>query len=440
MDSSANSSTDNTPRSQTPTVAPTSSQKASWVCPICFYSNSLALNYEHGISELPVCLTCGIKATKELIDAAIASLSRVPSPAKKTNTESKDEGFACPRCTFNNHPLLTLCEMCGGPLISPKLPPELATIRSDSPGPTALLVPNGDAGSTKLSFRGSGDKAFYDQLKKTLASKAWETTGNNENNDIRNTNNAVGSGTGIHGLEQIGERKKLETQEVLGGALEDLQTLMARAKDVVQLAEKYARHLEKEEQNADGAALNARKALRESSQALGLSSTVVTKEMAGGQEIFHAELARQIAEFLENGGILRREGGVISLVDLFAIYNRARGVSLISPKDLYSACEQMEKLHLPIRMRKFKSGLIVVQESFRTPQVIIKHILNWLEKLEPWHSDIGVSAEEASAKFGWSVTVAVEELEMAEQNGALCRDEQLSGIRFFPNLILPYTL
>lgn len=261
----------------------------------------------------------------------------------------------------------------------------------------------------------------------------------NDNNDARNTNTATGAGTGIHGLEQIGERKKLETQEVLGGALEDLQTLMARAKDVVQLAEKYARHLEKEEQKTDGAALNARKALRESSQALGLSSTVVTKEMSGGQEIFHAELARQIAEFLENGGILRREGGVISLVDLFAIYNRARGVSLISPKDLYSACEQMGKLQLPIRMRKFKSGLIVVQESYRTPQVIIKHILKWLDKLEPWHSDIGVSAEETSAKFGWSVTVAVEELEMAEQNGALCRDEQLSGVRFFPNMILPYT-
>lgn len=443
LDSSNMSSKSSTPGTQTPARVPdtnTAPSQITWVCPICYYSNSLSRDYEHGISELPACLTCGIKATSELIEQSMkAAETSSSSQVQKSNNNS---GFQCPRCTFNNHPLLTQCEMCGAALISPRLPPKLATIRSDSPGPAALLVPNGDAGQTKLSFRGNGDKAFYDQLKKTLSSRPWENGITDNTDSDGKPLPSTKTGPGLHGLERIGERDKQQTQEVLGSALEDLQTLMDQAKDVVQLAEKYAKHLEKEEQKSSTATtadVSARKALRESSEALGLNSSVVTKEMAGKQENYHSELARQIAEFLENGGILRREGGVISLVDLFAIYNRARGISLISPKDLYSACEQMEKLNLPIRLRKFKSGLIVVQESYKTPQVIIKQLLSWLKKLEPWQSEIGVSAQDASQKFGWSVTVAVEELEMAEQYGALCRDEQLSGVRFFENLILPYT-
>ena len=60
----------------------------------------------------------------------------------------------------------------------------------------------------------------------------------------------------------------------------------------------------------------------------------MTKEIAGGEEAYWAELARQVAEFLtsEDRGsgesILRREGGIVPLIDLFAIYNRARGVGI----------------------------------------------------------------------------------------------------------------
>jgi ESCRT-II complex subunit VPS36 len=153
--------------------------------------------------------------------------------------------------------------------------------------------------------------------------------------------------------------------------------------------------------------------------------------------MFQSELSRQLSEFLEKRGILSREGGVITLFDLFAVYNRARGISLISPKDLLAACELFPSLRLPFRLRKFKSGLVVVQEAYRTPRFVVKCILEWLSGLEPWQSEIGVSALDASAKFGWSVAVAVEELEYAESIGAVCRDEYVAGQRFFPNLILP---
>ncbi|ANB15638.1 ESCRT-II subunit protein VPS36 [Sugiyamaella lignohabitans] len=360
------------------------------------------------------------------------------------------EGFKCPRCTFLNHPSLHQCEMCGARLISPRLPPGL--IRTDSPGPTTVFEPgkslDGTINVIKLSFRGNGDKSFFTALKKALASKEWVSASNTSlGSGIRRVTsaekgtNAVDSQDftprqGIHGLQQAGERSRQQRQEILGSALDDLQGLMSRAQDLIKLAEQYAHHLEKEEMSSNNASLSARKALRQSSQALGLDSTIVTKEMAHDPEVFHSELARQLAEFLDNSGILAREGGVITLFDLFAIYNRARGFSLISPKDLYSAAELFEKLQLPIRLRKFKSGLFVVQESYRTPQVIIRHLNEWFASVEPYKAAIGFSPQDASAKFGWSLTVATEELEMAEAQGALCRDEQVSGVRFFPNLFL----
>jgi ESCRT-II complex subunit VPS36 len=44
-----------------------------------------------------------------------------------------------------------------------------------------------------------------------------------------------------------------------------------------------------------------------------------------------------------------------------------------------------------------------------------------------------VTAKETAERFGWSVGVATEELEMAEERGALCREQGLDGVRFWEN-------
>ena len=48
----------------------------------------------------------------------------------------------------------------------------------------------------------------------------------------------------------------------------------------------------------------------------------------------------------------------------------------------------------------------------------------------------GITAQEAAQRFGWSVGVASEELEMAEEKGALCREEGVEGLRFWENWIV----
>lgn len=101
---------------------------------------------------------------------------------------------------------------------------------------------------------------------------------------------------------------------------------MSRAKDLISLAEQFASKLSAVPANSISS--DARRALTESSNFLGLDTPIVTKEIAGGNDVYFMELARQIAEFLVSGNdcILKREGGIIPLIDLFAIYNQARGI------------------------------------------------------------------------------------------------------------------
>lgn len=134
----------------------------------------------------------------------------------------------------------------------------------------------------------------------------------------------------------------------------------------------------------------------------------------------------------------------MSLVDLWAVFNRLRnGIELISPQDFEKAAKMWDTLRMPIRLRRFKSGLLVVQDRSRTDEKTIASILSWLQQPPSEFGAIydeatlqygrGVTAQETAQRFNWSVGVATEELQMAEEEGALCRDQCLDGIRFWKN-------
>ena len=47
----------------------------------------------------------------------------------------------------------------------------------------------------------------------------------------------------------------------------------------------------------------------------------------------------------------------------------------------------------------------------------------------------GVTAQEAAQHYGWSMGVATEELAMAEEKGAVCREDGVEGTRYWENWI-----
>ena len=66
-------------------------------------------------------------------------------------------------------------------------------------------------------------------------------------------------------------------------------------------------------------------------------SSQVSKNTTGKN--YHAELAIEIEKFLSS--VIDKFGGVIGMIDLYCMYNRARGTDFISPEDLNLACAKL---------------------------------------------------------------------------------------------------
>jgi ESCRT-II complex subunit VPS36 len=333
----------------------------------------------------------------------------------------------------------------------PRLDLSDGTVRTPSPGPTlATLSLNDDiTSSVKFSFRGGGEKIFFDRIKTALVQRKWLLSGappvpkpSESSNGLMGQRNGDGQRklVGIAGLEMRGQQQRKNNEQIIGNAFEDLEALMTSAKEIVALAERFS----VQARESSDTTPEADSLISQSASALGLATT---KDMLGSDTLYISELSRNLAEFLldDSKGILYREGGIMSLVDVWAVFNRARnGVELVSPVDFEKAAQQWEKLKLPVRLRRFKSGLLVVHGTDRTDERIISSILSWFKELrnEPpaeavaWDWRMygrGVTVQEAAIRFGWSMGVATEELEMAEERGVICRDHGLDGVRFWAN-------
>lgn len=452
---------------------------ASWICPICSFSNPVPSNFDPAVARetfpVPPCLTCGIKPPFAVIlKAAIAGASSRPAEvpvrtalpvsngylddSELPNTTSESQTLVCPRCTFHNYPSLRTCEMCGSPL--PDLSRSNTRLvqnpdRSASPAPQIDHVTESDeVVSIKFSFRAGGDKVFFEKLKGAMVQRKWLATyappvpkpldnirrsepSSPTSSGFESRGSPRSSGVGIAGLEQRGLQTRKNNELVIGTAFEDLEALMALDKEVVALAQKIAREFGEDANILDSD-------LADSTE----PRMVATRDMLSStsEKLYISELARNLAEYVmdERRGLLRKNGGTMSLVDLWATFNRTQdGVQLVSPSDFHKAASQWSVLGLPVRLRQFKSGLLAVQRSDTSDERTVEQIKKWLDSLRAsppenpgwdWaHYGCGVTAQDAAKRFGWSLGIASEELEMAEERGALCRDQSIEGLMFWLN-------
>ena len=165
-------------------------------------------------------------------------------------------------------------------------------------------------------------------------------------------------------------------------------------------------------------------------QNIGIVSPV-TKFSAGRQ--YHEQLARQMADMLLQQGRLDRLGGMITLTDLYCLFNRARGTELVSPDDLLTAATLTRKLALGMRLRVFDSGVKVLQSDSYNEEEMGKKIVNLLTT-DAVYSVAGLQASDAALRLNISLVVAKEQLLIAECRLFICRDESAEGLFFFPNL------
>ena len=235
------------------------------------------------------------------------------------------------------------------------------------------------------------------------------------------------------------EHKQRQTQ--LGQAFVDMNALMAKAKEMVQLAEHLAA-VERRRVTGSDESTGAETAETTEMDAMMLSMGIaspVTKETAGA--LYHQQLARQLGDWLPR--ILAKSGGILPLPDVFCLFNRARGSELISPEDLLKACQLWKRLGVPLQFRRFDSGIQVVQSLDRSDDEVCATLMEMINRPSESESHDGekqtssspsrMDTYSASVALGINPTIASEYLLMAERHGILCRDDGPEATYFYPN-------
>ncbi|KAF2074056.1 hypothetical protein CYY_004625 [Polysphondylium violaceum] len=260
-----------------------------------------------------------------------------------------------------------------------------------------------------------------------------KTLGSNQQQQEGFTSNA-----GIGGILKQMNKKTQETDKLLNEAFTDLSALMDKAKDMVTLSQKLKLTLEKKDQEKSSST-SEEEEFRTFLLEMGIESPV-TKKTAKSK--YHQELAKELSNWIISKKILTKQesgvvgkvtsmqSGMISLPDLYCIFNRARGIELISPDDLYRACILFESLDLPFRIRKFDSGVLIIQSKDENDELVAIEILEIINNQGP------ISAFDLSKLQSISLNLAKDKLQASEKIGKLCRDETIEGIIFHSNIFV----
>uniref|UniRef100_A0A671P0K5 Vacuolar protein-sorting-associated protein 36 n=1 Tax=Sinocyclocheilus anshuiensis TaxID=1608454 RepID=A0A671P0K5_9TELE len=253
----------------------------------------------------------------------------------------------------------------------------------------------------KLSFKEHGQIEFYRRLTEEMTQKRWENTPVSQPIPTGVGPKAGRTrAVGIVGIERKLEEKRKETDKNISEAFEDLSKLMEKAKEMVEVSKSIANKIKDKQGD-----ITEDETIRFKSYLLSMGiANPVTRETHGSGTQYHIQLAKQLGDILQ------------------------APLELLSPEDLVNACKMFESLKLPLRLRVFDSGVMVVQLQSHSEEEMIASALDNV-------SDKGsLTAEEFAKLLGLSVLLAKERLLLAEKMGHLCRDDSVEGLRFYPNL------
>eukprot|EP01006_Ploeotia_vitrea_P048192 TRINITY_DN67207_c6_g2_i2.p1 TRINITY_DN67207_c6_g2~~TRINITY_DN67207_c6_g2_i2.p1 ORF type:complete len:495 (+),score=42.23 TRINITY_DN67207_c6_g2_i2:44-1528(+) len=294
----------------------------------------------------------------------------------------------------------------------------------------------------KLSFRKGGDHNFEAKFQDILSRKPWlqlpppvdrTATVSTLSSANRGSKGFSTSSAGVSGIVRHIETEQRKTETTINEAFDDLKSLMDNAGALVSIANKFnqmkSKMSETEQDEYDEWMTN-----------LGIVAPVSKATMGkGAANEFHAQLARQLCDFLIEP--LNRKNGTLSLVDVFCLYNRARGTDLVSPDDIAKACNLFGPLNLPLKVKRFDSGVLVVQSKDKhSTKAIQESIRVYLAGTPEKAGHAFVTPRELATLLGVPLQLANEYLLDAEKSTLLCRDESMEGISFYLNFFQHPTL
>ena len=257
--------------------------------------------------------------------------------------------------------------------------------------------------------------AAGDSLKASTSATAGSTTSKKQFST---------SSAGVGGLMRDVDASARRTDATLDAAFTDLSTLMAHAADIVTLAQRFARTLAASTTHST----EEEAALASLLTTMGLPNPI-TKQTATASS-FHSHLARQLSDFLDAHPTFQQQQ-MMTLTDVYCVYNRARGTDLISPDDCRRACELLSQLHTGIQLQRLEGGVLVVCRS-GSVESGVEAVVSAVRVGEEVGSG-GMAVVELSGVLGVSVVLVEERCLLGEKGGLLVRDESVEGVRWWTN-------
>ncbi|OBA24384.1 hypothetical protein METBIDRAFT_28912, partial [Metschnikowia bicuspidata var. bicuspidata NRRL YB-4993] len=425
-----------------------------WVCGICSFNNHMSRQVNLS-ANLPKCVSCGIPPSYELLEAVLKKdlgTSRDSGSSQSSNT-SPD---LCPKCTFINHPSMRFCEVCGAPLkLAPKsLLKKIKDSEKRSPAasnPLGLVLEENETYTNnfpyvKISFRKGGDAEFFKHLNETIDKMKWEALEakggiSDDSTRVLPTREATPrvQSRGIQGLVKIGEFQRKQTELILSLSLEDLEQLMQKAQEILELTSSFGSLIKKPQAPSSI-----------------MSPLLVSLTLS----IYHQELAKHMCEYLLNFK-LTKFSSMITSQDLFASYNRFSimsqgfGGDLVTTQNFQKCLQLFEALSLPVKLKTYQSGLVVITQRLHDLQEIHQVILEYLVAeenrflYEKYTSELladsdgymkdmyktfrGKTVAEIADNFGWSSTIGVEEISRCMDEALIVCDKHILGSFYYVN-------
>uniref|UniRef100_A0A0D9YGD4 Vacuolar protein-sorting-associated protein 36 n=1 Tax=Oryza glumipatula TaxID=40148 RepID=A0A0D9YGD4_9ORYZ len=256
--------------------------------------------------------------------------------------------------------------------------------------------------------KGEAD-VFYGRLLEAVRARAWEVVAAVAAAPAGGSSAAQGAPAeedlairmpvvGVSGILRMEQEAWESAGQNLQDAFQDLNALMSKAKEMMELAEKMRQKLltnSSAQSNSNDEEMGSKQDMQDWLLSVGIVSPV-TKETAGA--LYHQQLSRQ----------------------------------LISPEDLLQACSLWEKFDVPVMLRKFDSGVKVIQTKTHSDDEVFARISSLAQKEDALQK--GISPSDAAFTLGIAPALAKEHLLNAESIGILCRDVSPDGLRFYINL------
>lgn len=444
----------------------------TWICPICSYGNDMSLN-ENDIlklkSNLPVCTVCGVKSSYEVIDAAISETLSLPE--KQVDLVSFDDSV-CPNCTFVNHHMMTKCEMCGSALLNP----QRGTDKPSSKGSKSTVLLETiesfaqiDQHIIKFSIKSGRVQELRSDLQEILALR-------NDTEKVHPLTSyetpTTAPSNGIHGLSSTSLQQSHQISSILGQSVQDLDKLISMAKELTILSRRYQRVLAKSHSNPTNTGKTI-KMLQNSTNSVAkigriYSDNLIEKSItddktaqvmeklkkgespngsrSGLSILYLDELARVICDYLISCNILDKSQGVVTLYEVFVIYNKSRRINLVGPEEVVDAMSRLDYLNLKLNLGKIshsKSQLDGTRTAATNEMFVFtvtkKNNKSNISKMiyDQIKSNPGLSIVQLQ-KSAFNMNYVILETNISDmvEGGELIIDKTLEGTTYWPNNIL----